>query len=132
MFKFTCKYTDFNGIEREEDCYFNLSNSELIDAQLSRNGYAEMLQRISKAVDAPAIMREFKNLILSSYGVKSDDGRKFMKSEELKNEFYCSASYDVLFQKMINDENFAAEFVKHVLPPTENKQLLNDHKESQK
>lgn len=131
MFKYTCKYVDFNGVEREEDNYFNLSNAELIEAQLTRNGYAEMLQRISKAVDGPAIMREFKNLVLSSYGIKSDDGRKFMKSEELKNEFFCSRCYDELFQKMIGDENFAAEFVKHVLP-SEEKPLLNDHKEAQK
>ena len=129
MFKYVCKYKDFDGIEREETCYFNLTESEVIEAQLSRNGYAETLERIAKAVDAPALMREFKNILLNSYGVKSDDGRHFMKNDRIREEFQCSVCYDEIFKKMISDSDFAASFVKAVMPESNggDKPLINDH-----
>mgnify|MGYP006874292219 CR=1 FL=1 len=84
MLKKTITYTDYNGVERTEDKYFNLSKAEIMEMEMSTaGGFAEMVQGIVKAQDAPAIMKIFKDIILKSYGEKSPDGKRFIKSKEL-------------------------------------------------
>ena len=76
MLKKTITYTDYNGVERTEDKYFNLSKAEIMEMEMSTaGGFAEMVQGIVKAQDAPAIMKIFKDIILKSYGEKSPDGK---------------------------------------------------------
>lgn len=117
MLKKTITYTDFDGLERKEDFYFNLTKSELTELNLSRQGgYAGYLQAIVDAKDVPTISQLFKTLILKGYGVKSDDGRFFRKSEEIANDFASSAAYDVLFEELLGDEQAAAAFFTEMLP----------------
>ena len=79
MIKKTITYTDYNGVDRTEDFYFNLSKAECIEMEMgTAGGLAEMIERIVAAKDAPAIIRVFKELLLKSYGVKSDDGKRFI------------------------------------------------------
>ena len=84
MLKKTIPYTDYNDVKREEDFYFNLTETELAEMQLEvTGGLDSMLQAIVKAQDIPTIVKLFKQLILKAYGQKSPDGRRFIKSEEL-------------------------------------------------
>ena len=70
MIKKTMTYTDFNGTERTEDFYFNLTKAEVMEMEMStKGGLAEMIQRIIAAQDQPAIIKIFKDLIIRSYGV---------------------------------------------------------------
>ena len=86
MLKKTINYTDYNGIERTEDFYFNLSKAELAEMELSVDGgYAEMAQRIADTKNGPELVKLFKDLILKAYGEKSLDGRRFMKVDEKGN-----------------------------------------------
>ena len=84
MLKKTITYHDYNGVEYTQDFYFNLSKAEIMEMGLgTTGGLAEMIQKIVAAQDAPSIIKVFKDLILKSYGEKSADGKRFIKSDEI-------------------------------------------------
>lgn len=117
MLKETITYTDYNGVERTEDHYFNLTKAELMEMEMSTTGgLAEMIQRIVAAQDAPAIIKIFKELILSAYGQKSPDGKRFIKNQELRDEFSQTEAYSQLFMKLATDADAAAKFVSGIIP----------------
>lgn len=88
MLKKTITYNDYNGNERTEDLYFNLSQAEVMEMEMSTTGgLAEMIQKIVAAQDAPAIIKIFKEIILKAYGEKSPDGKRFIKSDEISKAF---------------------------------------------
>ena len=117
MLKKTITYTDYNGLERTEDHYFNLSKAEIMEMELyTTGGLAEMIDKIVKAKDAPAIIKVFKDLILKAYGEKSPDGKRFIKSEELSNAFSQTEAYSTLFMELATDANAAAAFVNGIVP----------------
>lgn len=121
MYKKKITYTDYNGQERTEDFYFNLSRSELIMLESTTpGGYAAMLQRIIDSKDQRQLMNEFTNLIKMSYGVKSDDGKHFIKNEEVVNDFLNSAAFDQMFLEFFTEENAASDFANGVLPNSMN------------
>lgn len=117
MLKKTIKYTDFNGTEREEDFYFNLTKAEVMEMEMSTTGgMAEMIQRIVSAQDAPAIIKIFKDLVLKAYGQKSPDGKRFIKNDELRDEFVSTEAYSQLFMELATDADAAAKFVNGIMP----------------
>lgn len=117
MIKKTITYTDFNGVERTEDRYFNLTKAEVMEMEMSVDGgLAEKLDRIVKSKDAPSIIKTFKELILNAYGEKSSDGRRFIKSEEISRAFSETEAYSQLFMELCTDANAAAVFVNGILP----------------
>ena len=118
MLKKTIKYIDYDGNEREEDFYFNLSKGELAEMELSLNGGLEGIEnRITQEKDNKKIVATFKDLILRSYGKKSDDGKRFIKSPELTEEFTQTEAYSDLFIELATDADAAATFVNGILPP---------------
>ena len=117
MLKKTITYTDYNGVERTEAFYFNLTKAELTEMEMSTTGgLAEMLQKIVDAKDMPSIIEVFKKLILKAYGEKSDDGRRFIKSEELSTAFSQTEAYSILFMELATDDKKAAEFFNGIVP----------------
>jgi hypothetical protein len=117
MLKKTIKYTDFNGVEREEDFYFNLTEAEITDLNLStKGGLKGYIEQIVNTQDTPAIAELFKKIINAAYGVKSPDGRKFMKSEAILNDFIYTQAYSNLYMSLIADANSAANFINGVIP----------------
>lgn len=117
MLKKTITYTDYNGVERTEDFYFNLSKAEVIEMETSVDGgYGEWLQKIVEEKRGSRIMEAFKKLILKSYGEKSLDGRTFVKSEEMSTNFSQTEAYSELFMELCTDSDAAAAFVNAVLP----------------
>lgn len=122
MLKKTITYTDYNGNERTEDFYFNLTKAEIMEMEMSTTGgLAEMIKRIVAAQDAPAIIKVFKELILKAYGEKSPDGKKFIKSEELSNSFAQTEAYSQLFMELATNADAAADFVNGITPKIDNK-----------
>lgn len=117
MFKKTIEYTDYNGEKRKEDFYFNLNKAELMEMQLSQNGgLYNHLMRIIKTKDTPELVKMFKEIIMMSYGEKSPDGKRFLKSDEIRRDFECSEAYSELFMELATDSDSAAEFVNALLP----------------
>lgn len=117
MLKKTITYTDYNNVERTEDFYFNLTKAEVMEMEMSTSGgLAEMITRIVAAQDVPSIIKVFKDLVLKAYGVKSADGRRFMKSSELSDEFAQTEAYSVLFMELATDDKAAAAFINGIVP----------------
>lgn len=129
MLKKTITFTDYNGVERTEDFYFNLSKAEVMEMELSTTGgLAEMINKIVSAQDTPSIVKIFKDIILKAYGEKSPDGRRFIKSEELSKEFSQTEAYSKLYMELSTDAEAAAKFVNEILPNTVEKTSLPAHR----
>lgn len=117
MLKKTITYTDYNGAERTEDFYFNLTKAELMKMEMSATGgLAESIKRIVEANDAPAIIKTFEELVLKAYGEKSEDGKRFIKSDELSTAFSQTEAYSQIFMELATDPDKAAEFVNGIVP----------------
>ena len=121
------KYTDFDGNEREETFYFNLSKTELMRLQVSADG--GLVARITKMLerqDSKEILDTFEWLILTSYGEKSDDGRKFEKvrdGHKLAEDFKQTNAYEVLFSEVTSDTQHAIDFFNGVIDPSVMKEI---------
>lgn len=122
MLKKTVKYTDYNGVERTEDFYFNLSKAEVTEMELSvSGGFSKMLEEVVSTNDNARIVEIFKELVLKSYGEKSEDGRRFVKSKELSEAFSQTEAYSELFMELALDEKAAADFINGIMPSDLNK-----------
>lgn len=131
MIKWPITYTDYNGETHTEDFYFNLNKAEVMEMNLEANGaYAEYLQRIVEQRDGKKIASTFKNLILQSYGEKSADGRRFVKSEELSRNFEQSEAFSELYMQLASDPDAATKFMEGILPkiePSDSNPALENH-----
>lgn len=117
MLKKTVTYTDYDGNERTEDFYFNLTKAELTGLFNSINGGLQAyLDQILKSKDAPKIMDAFTKILAASYGVKSLDGRRFSKSDEIFAEFKETEAYSQIFMELCTDSVAGAKFIEGVLP----------------
>ena len=120
MLKKTITYVDYNGTERKEDFYFNLSKAEIMEMEMgTTGGMVEMINRIVAAQDAPAIIDVFKKMILRAYGEKSADGKRFIKSKEISEAFSQTEAYSQLFMELATDADAASKFVNGIVPAQE-------------
>lgn len=117
MLKKTITYTDYDGTTRKEDFYFNLNKSELMRLDLTTEGGVEkLIKKMISERDNKKIFEMFEKIILMSYGEKSLDGRRFIKSEELSREFTQTEAYNVLLLELTENEKTMADFINGVLP----------------
>lgn len=117
MLKRPITYTDFNDNTVTEDFYFNITKSELIELEMTyKEGFSDTLQRIIAEEDKQALINEFKKIVLMAYGVKSPDGKRFEKSDELRTQFSQTAAYNALFLELALDATAAAKFINAVMP----------------
>lgn len=117
MLKKTITYVDYDGNERTEDFYFNLSRAELLDMELTTaGGMDNLVKKIINEQDTARIVELFKSIINKSVGVKSMDGKRFIKNQEVLDNFVQSEAYSVLYMELISDSNAAAEFINGIMP----------------
>lgn len=118
MLKKTIEYTDYNGNLRKEDFYFNLTQAELTEMEASvQGGLVEMINRIVAARDGKQIIETFKDVIIRAYGEKSPDGRRFIKNDEVRDNFAQTEAYSKLFMELATDAKAAGEFINGIVPP---------------
>lgn len=116
MLKKTIKYTDFDGNERTEDFYFNITKAEALEIEMATDGgLTKQLETIVLEKDAAKVLSIFKNIILKAYGEKSPDGKKFIKTQELRNQFAATEAYSELFMELM-DHDKATAFINGVIP----------------
>ena len=119
MLKKTITYTDYDGNTRTEDFYFNRSKAEIAEMQMSASGGLDrVINQIIAEQDGKRIIELFKDLILRSYGKKSDNGKRFIKSQELRDEFAQTEAYSDLFMELATNADAASEFVNGIIPTT--------------
>ena len=117
MLKKMITYEDYNGQTRTEPFYFNLSQADILELELGTEGtFTGLVQKIIDTQDTPKLIRWFKKLIMLSYGEKSVDGKRFIKSDELSEAFVQSPAYDVLLMEFFNEPNAASDFVNGIAP----------------
>ena len=117
MLKKEITYENFDGEEVTDTFYFNVSKPEIIELEVEiEGGFGRMMERIVEANNTKLLVQEFKRIILLAYGVKSEDGKRFIKSDELREEFSQTAAYSELFMQLALDADAAAEFIKAILP----------------
>lgn len=117
MINKTITYTDYNGNSRTETFYFHFTQAEIMEMQLSvEGGFNARIQKIIDAKDQPSIIKLVKDFVLDAFGVKSDDGRRFMKSEELRRAFEENPAYSIIFMELATNADAAAKFVNGVTP----------------
>ncbi len=125
MLKKTITYKDYNGVERTEDFMFNLTKAEILEMQLTKDGGMDAaIKKIVDAKDAPEIMKVFKDLILKSYGIVSDDGRRFIKSKEISDSFAQTEAFSMLFMELATDTDAASAFVNGIVPAADTKPAI--------
>lgn len=111
------KYTDYDGNEREEDFRFNLTEAELMKMEFDTEGGMEaLINKIIDEKDAKKIGELFDKIILMSYGEKSADGKRFVKSPEISKAFSETEAYNVLYMELLTDEKAASAFVNGLVP----------------
>lgn len=117
MLKKTITYKDFNDEEVSEDFFFHLSKAELVELELShKGGLSEALKHIIESEDGKAIIMEFKNIILGAYGKRSEDGKRFVKNQTVREEFESTEAYSALFMELVTNTDSAIEFVNGIIP----------------
>lgn len=117
MLKKVITYTDYDGLERTEEFRFNLTKAELMDMELTTVGtFSQLLQKIIDEKDLSRLAKLFKEVLLKSYGVKSDDGKRFIKSEELSTAFSQTEAYNVLYMDLLGDTEYAVKFINEIMP----------------
>lgn len=117
MIKKTINYTDYNGVERTEDYYFNLSKPEIAEMELSiPEGLHDYIQNAIAKEDKAALLKLYKMFIINSVGIKSEDGKRFIKNETITDSFRQSEAYTELFMELITDEKKATEFLEGLVP----------------
>lgn len=122
MIKKTIAYTDYNGNQRKEDFWFNLSKAEVARMEMStEGGMAEMINRIVAAQDVPSLISIFEEMIQKSYGVKTPDGRGFVKRKEDLESFMATEAYSELFMELVTDADAAAKFLNGIIPSYDDK-----------
>lgn len=126
MYSRTITYTDWNDIERTETFRFNMTKAELMEMQYSQNGgMREYLEKIIQSNDQKELMRLFKDLVLKAYGEKSEDGKYFLKNDEIRARFAATPVYSQIFMELSTDSKIAAEFVNGIIPADIDRNELN-------
>ena len=127
MFTKTVTYEDYKGNTRTEDFYFNLNKAELVELELStKGGLTVMMDRIIATQDNPTLFKIFKDLVAKSYGILSDDGRKFIKNQEVLDDFMQTEAYSIIFSELATNAEAAAEFFNNVIPQNLAKELSEE------
>lgn len=131
MLKKSITYTDFNGVERTEDFFFNLTKAEIMELELGvTGGLTAMVQGVVMAQDTPSLIKIFKELILKSYGEKSADGKRFIKINDagvsLANNFAQTEAYSELFMLLATNEDEASNFIHGIVPSDVSERMDDD------
>lgn len=117
MLKKTIKYTDFNGVEQAEEFHFHLSAEKLLELEATLpGGFEKHVDRIMASGDGAQILELFKRLISMSIGKVSEDGKRFIQTDEIHDAFTQTNAYTKLFLELGSNENIAAKFFNGIVP----------------
>ena len=113
MLKKHVKYQGFDGEIIEEDLYFNLTRMDAIElsARYESKDLAAYMDEIVKKKDIVSLYRVLKDIVLLAYGVKSEDGKRFIKNDSVRKGFEESLAFAQLIEDLHETESALSEFV---------------------
>ena len=127
MLKRSVNYTNFDGEAKNKTFYFNLTKTELLELDGSaEGGLAASLQRIVDSQEGASLIAEFKKIILLAYGERSDDGDRFVKSDDIREAFSQTAAFDALFMELAQDDKKASDFILGLMPAELTSQMQDE------
>ena len=132
MLKKTITYEDYNGTERTEDFYFNLTKVECMEIEFGfgpGESLSESIRTLYQANDIGTIIKTIKNIVLMAYGVKSPDGKRFIKNDEVREAFEQSPVFETVYWDLVTDAEKAAEFIASIVPTNLREQLGSNPKQ---
>lgn len=133
MFKKTVTYTDYNGDTQTEDFYFNLTKVECMELEFGLKGsntLSESIKAIINAGDAGTVLKMIKKILLTAYGVKSPDGKRFVKNDEVRTAFEESPAFEEIYWELVTDVDKAADFISGIAPSTVRDNLGDNPKQA--
>lgn len=111
------KYVDYDGVERSENFFFNLSKAELVTMDFeAEGGFQKKIEKVIETQNQRELIEIFKDIIFRSYGEKSPDGRRFIKSKELSEAFTQTEAYSELFMELATNADSAEAFIRGIMP----------------
>jgi hypothetical protein len=126
MISKTVTYKDWNGMDRTETFYFHFSQAELMEMEISHEGgFSERVKKIAAANNLPDMLKIWKNFVLDAYGIKSEDGRRFMKNDEIRQSFVECPAYSIIFMELATNTEAASNFINRVVPADMAAQVKN-------
>lgn len=136
MLKKTITYEDWNGRTRTEDFYFNLTRTECAELEYGLGPGKSLTESFNTLIDnndMGVIISTIKDILLKSYGVKSEDGRRFIKNDEVRDSFEQNPAFDIVYMELATNAEYAAEFITNIIPkdfterlgPNPQKELLS-------
>lgn len=117
MLKKTITYKNFNNEEVSEDFYFHLTEAEITKLEMGqKGGLSEALKRIIESEDGAGVIEILQHIILTAYGKRSEDGKRFIKNDLLRQEFESTQAFSDLFMEMATNADAASTFVNGIIP----------------
>lgn len=124
VLKQTVQYTDFDGNQAMETLYFNLTRTEVAENLHLRDKFQDLENRLdlesgSRTLNPNEIAEVLdlvKILMKLAYGIRSDDGKRFIKNDQIWEEFTQTAVYDAFLFSLFEDADKANEFMMGVFP----------------
>lgn len=118
MYAKVIKYTDYNDVPREETFYFNLNRAELLKMMVTDSDATldQVFEYFQQTRNGKKLLTMIEDLIQASFGIKSADGKSFIKKQEYLDLFVQSEAYSELLTELLNDADKAADFFINILP----------------
>ena len=128
MLKKKITYTDYNGLERTDNFYFNMTEREIVMllARLGVEDLKEYANKLAESGDLKSMFSFVDNIILSSVGAKSEDGKRFVKNQKIRDDFEQSEAYNVMFMDFLQNPSSASSFASAIVAKAKAKPSLAD------
>lgn len=119
MLKKTVTYEDYNGVEHTEDFYFNLTKVECMELEYGFGADETLsgsIQTLINAGDMATVIKTIKKIVLTSYGIKSPDGKRFIKNDAVRTEFEENPAFEQIYWELVTNSEKAADFLTGIMP----------------
>lgn len=119
MLKKTVTYEDYNGVEHTEDFYFNLTKVECMELEFGFGADETLsgsIQTLINAGDMATVIKTIKKIVLTSYGIKSPDGKRFIKNDTVRTEFEENPAFEQIYWELVTNSEKAADFITGIMP----------------
>jgi hypothetical protein len=133
MLKKDISYHDLDGNPITETFWFHLSQAEMAEMAIGKEGadggFEAWIKKLIASQNGEELVRAFKNILLATIGERSADNKSFIKSDEIRRNFEGSEAYSILFMELLTDADKMSAFVNGIVPASMRDQVETKTKE---